>query len=333
MIDLSNKLSSTPGIVFSSLLLLAGCDTGGNSSFSPDSGFPSSGILDENDSWQNTLSQAVSNSVPASAPGFALTAPHTLLESRMISPSQLVLTVTSNGTPVNMTFNPGGPSWSGQIEIPEGQASTVQITWSVFSPQQNANVILASTGRNISNVNSDQTVTLGQSDYTYPDDNNDGMSNLEEINIEFAGGEVAPDGTTGIARVFGNVRFQSDSTEFGGAEDSVSFSAANLDPENANSVEVDIDDLFFICTYSPPTDDYLCSIGTFLRDADGLVADLQLEVFRFPLEPVAGGGFRGFGTYKRCDITNISANLDSISVCINEIQTDPSGTTTVSVTP
>lgn len=123
---------------------------------------------------------------------FSLIAPRVLLENRMFDPAQLQLLVTQNGQAVDMNRNANTNAWSGQINVPQGQSINLMVGWAIFSPQQNRTVSLAVLTADINNVSSNLDVSFNSSNYSYPDDDGDSITNLDEVNQEFSETPTGP---------------------------------------------------------------------------------------------------------------------------------------------
>jgi len=104
--------------------------------------------------------------------------PHIIRTTKM-NLLELDLMVTANGQSIQMTnnsSNPEEPNWAGSLEIPYGDNLDMVIRWQI------GDIVLATMDVQQQNIVLNQTLQLVEDAYLTPDWDNDGFSNLAEIN-------------------------------------------------------------------------------------------------------------------------------------------------------
>lgn len=128
------------------------------------------------------LAPVITTTTPGNS-ALTLTPPAILLQSRMIDPQQLRAEVTVlPGGIVVMTPNAERTQWSGVIQVPVNTNVSVNIEW--FETFSARDLQLASLLQSVNVQESAATVTFDANQYETAafDDDNDGVSNLEERN-------------------------------------------------------------------------------------------------------------------------------------------------------
>ena len=129
------------------------------------------------DSSQNPSVQVQSNAADNSAPIVAFAIPDRIRTSQSVNLQATRATVDTSAGPVVMTRN--GDQFQGTIRVEPG--STFTFTLSIFEEVGGQSIVYAtSTGSSNEPVNRDFEITLSAGNFTYPDDDGDGASNLQE---------------------------------------------------------------------------------------------------------------------------------------------------------
>lgn len=114
----------------------------------------------------------------------SLSIPSAIAKTR-INTDDLELSVSISGQNVLMTPTENADqteamssntNWVGKISVPVGQILQLSVRWSINL------VVLATLDKNIGPYTSDNEPIFVPADYTYPDDDNDGFTNLQELN-------------------------------------------------------------------------------------------------------------------------------------------------------
>lgn len=192
---ISNKISSNLGkrIVFSSLAfaLLSGC-VGSDSN--------------ETDKNESIVSSDAGTSINLAMPRS--------LVSRKIESSEYTLVLDVSGT--NVSMEQDGESWVGETFVPFGTELIVNLNWYARG------IPLATLNKNYGSASASNPISISSTDYSYPDEDNDELSNFAELDAEPAsdpfdedspGAPVAvnPENTSEISGVYVDVLANGDS--------------------------------------------------------------------------------------------------------------------------
>ncbi len=134
-------------------------------------------LLSACDSSQNPSVQVQSNAAGNTAPTIAFAIPDRIRTSQAVNLQATRATVDTSAGPVTLTRT--GDQFEGSIRVEPG--STFTFTLSIFEEVGGQNIVYArSSGSLNESVNRDFEITLSAGNYTYPDDDGDGASNLQE---------------------------------------------------------------------------------------------------------------------------------------------------------
>jgi hypothetical protein len=111
----------------------------------------------------------------------AMSAPRFLLQTRAIDPASLILGVIVNGSPVDMQLQ--GDEWVGSIHVPAGDIASIELTWSQNIGDGAGPLRLATYSDTVGPISTSISLPLTAEQYISEgiDDDQDGLSNLEEL--------------------------------------------------------------------------------------------------------------------------------------------------------
>ena len=171
------------------------------------------GLLAACDSGQSTSSVVSTQSVPGSGePTIAFPMPERIRTSQTVDLNATSATLSTSAGPVSLTRD--GDQFVGSIMVAQGSTFTFSLSISEDVDGESIDLATASGAVN-EPINMDLQITISANNFSFPDDDGDGFSNLDERE---AGSNPAlsfstpdnPDGQPPVATSPGFVQFSAD---------------------------------------------------------------------------------------------------------------------------